>query len=430
MNPNPNPAESNEFGMFAPTSAEEAASQSNTNRTAEVLVDILKPNIPKILWEEGDNWVRFINTRGNMWYRDVTYFEMRVGNKLARVAHQDQMFGDVNLLLAVQIGLYRNTQETRPQMRTRENPEGFSFREHRRAFMVAARWENTLSPFGIAFATLGKKSFGKGQKCREAWGDALIKLPAEMTVDPTLPTDEVSQPKPRWGAIFDPVDGMLVKCSFTNIGKKEISASFTPIERIMPLGDWELPNGQPAIYEQDDPAGKYRRGDPIRPVPAGSKFVPKPQYVEILRNVPNLKDCFRRLTIEEQMEMVRTFIPTDLLPYAEKIMQAKLGEGRSSRGQAKPANGTAPKTASPAASAAPAPLAPTVQLAVPADEPTQLGEADKLYLDFVKLLGPTFKQVGEEVARKLIKLSLVTPANVKQMASFQPEMLKTIAAAS
>ena len=69
-------------------------------------------------------------------------------------------------------------------------------------------------------------------------------------------------------------------------------------------------------------------------------------------------------------------------------------------------------------------------LAVPADEPTQLGEADKLYLDFVKEIGPKFKQVGEEVVRKLIKLSLVTPANVKQMASFQPEMLKTLAAAS
>ena len=152
--------------------------------------------------------------------------------------------------------------------------------------------------------------------------------------------------------------------------------------------------------------------------------------MEILRNVPNLKDCFRRLTIEEQMEIVRTFIPTDLLPYTEKIMQAKLAEGRSSKGQAKPANGTAPKTASPAASEAPAPVAPAVQLAVPADEPTQLGEADKLYLDFAKSLGPKFKQVGEEVARKLIKLSLVTPANVKQMASFQPEMLKTLAAAS
>ena len=113
MNPNPNPAESNEFGMFAPTSAEEAASQSNTNRTVEVLVDILKPNIPKIPWEEGDNWVRFIDTRGNAWFRDVTYFEMRIGNKLARVAHQDQLFGNVNLLLAVQIGLYQNTQETR-----------------------------------------------------------------------------------------------------------------------------------------------------------------------------------------------------------------------------------------------------------------------------------------------------------------------------
>jgi hypothetical protein len=33
--------------------------------------------------------------------------------------------------------------------------------------------------------------------------------------------------------------------------------------------------------------------------------------------------------------MVRTFNPTDLLPCAEKIMQAKLDEGRGSKGQAK-----------------------------------------------------------------------------------------------
>lgn len=59
------------------------------------------------------------------------------------------------------------------------------------------------------------------------------------------------------------------------------------------------------------------------------------RYIEILRSGPNLKDHFRRLTIEEQMEMVRTFIPTDLLPHAEKIMQAKLDEGRGSEGQAK-----------------------------------------------------------------------------------------------
>jgi len=53
------------------------------------------------------------------------------------------------------------------------------------------------------------------------------------------------------------------------------------------------------------------------------------------RHAGPLKDYFRRLTIEEQMEMVRTFIPTDLLPCAEKIMQAKLDEGRGSKGQAK-----------------------------------------------------------------------------------------------
>ncbi len=59
------------------------------------------------------------------------------------------------------------------------------------------------------------------------------------------------------------------------------------------------------------------------------------RYIEILRSGPNLKDHFRRLTIEEQMEMVRTFNPTDLLQCAEKIMQAKLDEGRGSEGQAK-----------------------------------------------------------------------------------------------
>jgi len=53
------------------------------------------------------------------------------------------------------------------------------------------------------------------------------------------------------------------------------------------------------------------------------------------RHAGPLKDYFRRLTIEEQMEMVRTFNPTDLLQCAEKIMQAKLDEGRGSKGQAK-----------------------------------------------------------------------------------------------
>ena len=53
------------------------------------------------------------------------------------------------------------------------------------------------------------------------------------------------------------------------------------------------------------------------------------------RHAGPLKDYSRRLTIEEQMEMVRTFNPTDLLQCAEKIMQAKLDEGRGSKGQAK-----------------------------------------------------------------------------------------------
>jgi len=53
------------------------------------------------------------------------------------------------------------------------------------------------------------------------------------------------------------------------------------------------------------------------------------------RHAGPLKDYFRRLTIEKQMEMVRTFNPTDILQCAEKIMQAKLDEGRGSKGQAK-----------------------------------------------------------------------------------------------
>jgi archaellum biogenesis protein FlaJ (TadC family) len=86
-------------------------------------------------------------------------------------------------------------------------------------------------------------------------------------------------------------------------------------------------------------------------------------------------------------------------------------------------------TAAAPAAAAPAPTA-RVQLAVPEEEPTRLEETDKLYLDFVKELGPNFSLVGEPVVRKLIKLSLVNCGNIKQMASFQPEMLKTLAQAT
>lgn len=395
-----NNTENNEFGMFAPTTAEEAANQSNTNRGIEVVADILKPNVGKMSWEEGDNWIRFINTRGSAWFQDVTYYEMRQGNKVARVAHHDQLFGDVNLLRAVQIGLYQNP-ETRSAMKDKNNPKGFQFREHRKAFMVAARWENTLSPFSVVSVTLGKQSYKKEIKYREAWGDPLIKLPAEMEIDPTLTGNPDYKPKPRWGSIFDPVDGRLIKCSLTNAGTVDISASFTPAERTFPLGMWTL-NG----VEIKD-----------RPLPPGCGFTPLPQYMEVLRNVPSLKDCFRRLTIEEQKQLVRTFVPSDLLVHAERIMEAKLSEG-------KPA--TKPNSAP---AAAPAPAA-TVQIAVPAEEPTDLDEGNKLYLEFVKALGPKFSKVGEATVRALIQKSILNAANLKFIAEFPEESLKTMAAAA
>ena len=130
-------AKPHKFDMFAPTSAEVAAKQSNPKREIEVMTDVLKPDVPKLAWAEGDNWVRFINTWGNDWFQDVTYYEMRLGNKAARVAHQDDLFGEINLLRAVQIGLYANP-ETRPAMKDKTNPKGFQFREHRKAYLVAA----------------------------------------------------------------------------------------------------------------------------------------------------------------------------------------------------------------------------------------------------------------------------------------------------
>jgi hypothetical protein len=371
--------------MFAPTTPEEAASQSATNRSFEIVADILKKDTPRHQWEEGDNWMRFLNPFRNPWYIPVEYYEVRQGNKIARVIHQDS-FGEPNLLRAVQIGLYQNP-ETRPRMKSKENPDGFYFREHRKALLVAARWENTLTQFAVVQATLGRLPYRKDQKYREAWGDALIKLPAEVEIDPTLPAAQQTNPKPRWGAIFDPVYGRLIKCSFANVGTMDITASFTPAERTLPVGKWEEKAGQ-------------------------KTFVPLPQYADIIRNAPNVKNCLNRVSVDQQKEIVRTFVPTELLPYAEKAMQAELsGENRKGKS----------KTVEPAA---------TVSVPVPQEEPAEIGEADHLYVDFVQALGPKFREVGEETVRKLIKLSMVNPANLKQMAAFAPEILKSIASAS
>ena len=375
-----------EFGsMFAPTTPEEAASQSAPNRSFEIVTDILKKDTPRHQWEEGDNWMRFVNPFRNPWYIPVEYYEVKQGNKIARVIHQNY-FGEPNLLRAAQVALYQNP-ATRPRMKSKENQDGFYFREHRKALLVAARWENTLTNFAVVQVTLGRLPYRKDQKYREAWGDALIKIPAEVVIDPTLPAGQQANPNPRWGAIFDPVHGRLIKCSFSNVGTMDISASFTPAERALPLGKWEEKAGQ-------------------------KTFAPLPQYADILRNAPNAKRCLNRLSIDQQKEIVRTFVPTELWSYAEKAMQAELS-GENRKGKAKPSE--------PAAAAS---------VPVPEEEPAEIGEANRLYVDFVQALGPKFREVGEETVRKLIKLSMVNPANLKQMAAFTPEILKSIASAS
>jgi len=428
---------SDEFGMFTPTTDEEAAKQSNTNRGVDILVDILKPDILRHEFEEGDNWMRFLNTYGDPWNEIVPYYDLRVGNKVARVADQQKLFGDINLLTEVQIGLYGNP-ESKPHMyrKVGDKAEGFRFNDRRRAYFLASRWENSLSPFGVVWVTLGRQ-YKNQQTYKEAWGDLLLKIPAELEIDPMLPSSQKSKPRSRWGAIFDPYKGRLIKCSFTNWGTKEVTASYTPNGSPMPLGEWFAPDGTTKlpVHDHDDPEGNYRKGDLVNPLPKGAKFKPLPQYREVLLNVPRLKDCFRRLTIEEQVELVRTFVPDHLLPIAMKIVDAKLhGRGNKPVPMASAASSAAAPAPAAATAAAPAAAAPAptaqVQLAVPEEEPTRLEETDKLYLDFVKELGPNFSLVGEPVVRKLIKLSLVNSGNIKQMASFQPEMLKTLAQAT
>lgn len=136
-----------------------------------------------------------------------------------------------------------------------------------------------------------------------------------MEIDPTMSGAPGYQPTPRWGSIFDPVDGRLVNCSFTNMGTVDIAANFTPAPRTFPLGSWTLNGGQVKK----------------RPVPEGCIFTPLPQYAEVLRTVPKLKDCFTRLSVGEQMILVRTFVPAQLLPYAEKIMKGCLAKVPDSR---------------------------------------------------------------------------------------------------
>ncbi|HOC54055.1 MAG TPA: hypothetical protein PKI20_00390 [Verrucomicrobiota bacterium] len=415
MNSNgtPTPEPSDLADMYGATSAEEAATQSNPNQTTKVVSDLIKSNVPRITLAEGDNWVRFINPYKSPWYIAVGFYKMHFGDKVARVIHQE-LFGQPNLFRIVQIYLYQNP-ETKPYMWTMDNPEGFRFDEQRRALLVAAKFENNLGPFGIAQVTLGRPP-RKGKPYRPSWGDALINLPSEKTIDPMNPKANGSL---RWGSIFDPVDGRLIKCSLSNAGTIGVTATFTPVDRPMPLGRFEDRSG-------------------------GKKFVPRPEYAEQLRNAPNLRESLVRHTIDQQIDLIKTFLPSELWPHAEKaIANALNGNGRRTRPistaapqPAQGANGAAngPATAA-AGSTTPGhngtPTAATVtRLPVPAAEPTEISAGDQVYVAFVQKLGPKFKDVGEEVVRKLIARSLVSPATINAVAEFTPDVLKTLALAA
>src|SRR2546427_7778226 len=125
MNPT-QPQEANEVAdMYGPTSAEEAANQSNPNQTTKVISDLVKSNVPRITFEEGDNWLRFINPYRKPWYIAVGLYKMHLSDKIARVIHQEH-FGQPNLFRIHQIHLYQNP-ETKPLICTMDNPDGFPF---------------------------------------------------------------------------------------------------------------------------------------------------------------------------------------------------------------------------------------------------------------------------------------------------------------
>ncbi len=396
MNPTQAPEANDMADMYAPTSAEEAANQSTPNQTTKVISDLVKSNVPRITFEEGDNWLRFINPYRKPWYIAVGFYKMHLGDKAARVIHQEH-FGQPNLFRLVQIQLYQNP-ETKPFMWTMDNPDGFRFDEQRRALLVAAKFENTLGQFGIAQVTLGRAP-RKGKQYRAAWGDALINLPTEKTIDPTDPSANGTL---RWGSIFDPVKGRLVKCTLANAGTIGVTATFTPADRIMPLGKWEQRDGGKCV------------------------FVPLAQYAEQLRSAPNLEESLVKLTTDQQIDLIRTFLPTELWPYAETVIANALhGNGRKARSVSAPSKPAANGTASAAARSA----IPTTQVPVPADEPADIAQPDQIYVAFVERLGPKFRELGEDVVRKLIARSLVTIANVNTMAELHPDVLKSIASA-
>src|SRR5207247_8783036 len=76
MNPTQAPEANEVADMYGPTSAEEAANQSNPNQTTKVISDLVKSNVPRITFEEGDNWLRIINPYRKPWYIAVRSYQM------------------------------------------------------------------------------------------------------------------------------------------------------------------------------------------------------------------------------------------------------------------------------------------------------------------------------------------------------------------
>lgn len=365
---------------FAPVTPEEAAAQSRATLSREPLFDLIKPGVRQIRLEEGDNWLRFLNPDGKEWYLDFNIYEMYQAGRRARVI-DPKVFGEIDLLRAVQVALYTDP-NTRPFMRSRENEKGFRFNEQRKAILVAARLEgSTLGPFGIVQITLGKLPWRKEMKYKEAWGDALLKLPTIEDIDPISPREPNTPPQYLYGAIYDVVAGRLIKCSMSNVGKMEISATFTP-SRTLPLGEWRTLQGQ-------------------------AHFSPKPEFADILRDAPNLRRSLRPITVDQQKDLIRTFVPENLWPTAEHAIQQALT----------PKGGNGAATASSG-------------IPVPQEDPTEIRESDRLFLAFVKELGPKYRDVGESAVRSLIQRALVNEINLKQMATFAPEMLKSLACVS
>lgn len=342
------------------------------NRT-EVVKEILRKDTPLLEWKEGDNLIRPIKT-DKQWFISVPYYEVRAFNKVARIC-RPEIFGIPNIIVNVQVALYRDP-STRPLMRTKENPNGFHFREKMRAYFVAARYENRLGPFQIAYVTLGKN--GK-DKYREAWGDAFLKLPYEQFVDVTT-----NKSVPRWGSIYDPVDGRIIKITFSNIKTRDIAVRYTPADQTFPLGEF-VNNGQ--VVTQ-------------RPLPPNTRFRPFREYIAYFVNQPKVMNFLEKTSEEEQIAIIREFTPPHLKTAVEGIIQNITK---------KPVSGVINSS-----------------VPVPAPEPMPPAK-DITYTSFVQALGNKFNNLGSDTVKKLIERGIVNGNNFGIMAEMDPDTLKRLA---